>query len=134
MNALVATVRLQADTLPLIQAIQELEGLCVALPRQIADRIFGAIQSGHRLIGLNVDGQATGANDITIVAQPSQRLQMLLAALRAGECDIVRIESILGHDEPSSPGSVAAPSVAQGPGDVMPPGPATLHKAVTHDS
>jgi len=99
-----------------------LSDLSAALPKlrdlslEAFDRLIGFIEAGAELFVLDVDRGATpGANEIRVVAQPSDGLRIILAAARAGDFNLAVVEQAFGHGSHPSVGGLAIPTVTESP-------------------
>ena len=102
---------IKMDGGPMQDALIELSELLVKAPQAIGQRLVELVENGAKLSVLENDrGSALGAGEFVMVAKPANGLLHLLAALRAGDCDLLVVERSFGHDAPSledNPGSVA---------------------------
>jgi hypothetical protein len=112
-----ATLKLTVDTDAVTCGFRELSA---ALPEiaqrlpQVVDRLIELIEVGTELFVIERDRAATPfADEICMVAKPSQSLALLMAAVRgrAGEYDLALIEDALRHLQPPSVG--CAPMLAE---------------------
>jgi hypothetical protein len=100
-----ASISLDLDGSAYLVALDELESLAPSLPegvRQFLVSVFDTPDLSSQLGVIEQDEHfALGARELRIRLQPSDRLLMLLAAMRAGDCDLHRVQQIFGHDSVS---------------------------------
>lgn len=88
MTTPVVQVNLVADTQPMMEAIAELKALIAQSPpwlQWLAVEAFKSFQHSIDLVAVDREhGPAVNASQLRVVAQPADKMLLLLAALRAG--------------------------------------------------
>jgi hypothetical protein len=87
-----------ADTAPYLKARKELGVLLGRVDEAVRRHALQLLNGGPDTLLVNLVNVPTGANEITIVAQPSKTLLSLLEALRAGHVNDVIPDRLLIHD------------------------------------
>ena len=101
MTVLLAPIALDLDGTAYLAALEELRSLARSLPEGIREFVVGIFDTpdpSSQLCTIEQDGLlALGARELRIRLKPSDRFLLLMAAVRAGNCDLAVVEKIFGY-------------------------------------
>jgi hypothetical protein len=101
----IVPIKIGLDGSAFLTALEELTLLAPALPKDVGEflvRLFDAPDLSAQLACIEQDGLTTpGAGELRIRLKPSDRFLVFMAAARAGNCELVGVEKIFGHDSGS---------------------------------
>jgi len=86
------SVRLCLDVSEFVAVVAELSAEIAQCPPEIVEGAVGACEAALEAARFQVDPSTASANDVIIRLEPSGRLRMLLAALRARDVDRLIVE------------------------------------------
>lgn len=110
----VRVLRVVAENAPINAALAEFKLLAPSIPDGAAQVLLGLFDCPEKLIRLHSDSRTTpGANEILVVAEPSETFLRLLAAARAGNVDRALAVELVGHENSSPSVGVTAPMVTE---------------------
>jgi hypothetical protein len=99
--AMLAPIAINLDGSAFLAALEELRLLASSLPEGVREFLVGVFDTSDlssELGTIEPDGlPALGAGELRVCLKPSDRFLVLVAALRAGDCDLSAVEKIFGH-------------------------------------
>jgi hypothetical protein len=105
MTVLLAPVAINLDGSAYLTVLEELGSLAPSLPEGVREFLVGVFDTpdlSTQLGAIEPDGlPALGAGELRVCLKPSDRFLMLMAALRAGDCDLAAVEKIIRHNSGS---------------------------------
>jgi hypothetical protein len=105
MTVLLAPITINLDGSAFLAALEELGSLASSLPEGVREFLVGLFDTSDlpsQLSNIEQHGlPALGAGELRVCLKPSDRFLVLMAALRAGDCDLAAVEKIFGHGSSS---------------------------------
>ena len=92
-------VKIVGDGEGLVKALSELKGFIEVgnLPLEVIDRLVGFLNFSEELSFVQTDLFTTGAGELVVLFNPSNRLFRLLAAFRTGNIESFLIQNGITH-------------------------------------
>jgi hypothetical protein len=105
MAILLAPIAIDLDASAYLASLEELRLLASSLPEGVRKFLVGVFNTSDQSSQLGTIEQhglpALGAGELRVCLKPSDRFLMLVAALRAGDCDLAAVKKIFGHGSSS---------------------------------